>query len=158
VAGRVEREVIDRIVELGKRGARSAAIMAKAVEAIAIRAAADQDRAIRRLGQCHRSDTRSAGFEACGECLPHEWAENLIEVGLRSLGRADGIPSSALVKSGFTAGCGLGRGGSPKLGGVVPLTVGTEPRLGCEPSSPACAPKGGDSRLPALSVASARNW
>jgi uncharacterized protein YecE (DUF72 family) len=49
-------------------------------------------------------------------------------------------------------------GGAFASGGLVAGPVGRAPRFGALPSSAASTPVGGASRLPALSVARARNW
>ena len=83
---------------------------------------------------------------------------------LRELGRrapadcAFGMRCSAWVNSGLVEGCGVGGGAMPKFGGVVSGTVGGAPRLTRLPSSSALTPAAGASWLPAMSVASARNW
>src|SRR5438067_8606538 len=67
-----------------------------------------------------------------------------------------GICFWACMKIGLVDGWGLGAGVTPKSGGVC-VTVGVPPRLTADPSSLAAAPIGGCSRLPARSVAKARN-
>src|SRR5690606_25829897 len=68
-----------------------------------------------------------------------------------------GTFASAARNSALLEGSGEGAGGWPKLGGVVPGTPGNEPRLTDVPSVTALTPGLGASRLPAMSVASARN-
>jgi len=75
----------------------------------------------------------------------------------RSEARVFGMPASAWEKSGLVEGSGAGSGARPKFGGVVPDTVGRPPRLTLESSAVALMPGFGVSRLPATSVASARN-
>ncbi len=72
-------------------------------------------------------------------------------------GAAAGTSASACVNSALVEGSGVGAGGCPKLGAVVSGTVGTPPRLTLDPSEIALTPGLGTSRLPAMSVASARN-
>src|SRR3546814_1687164 len=72
-------------------------------------------------------------------------------------GAAAGTFASAAENSGLVDGSGEGSGACPKLGGVVPGTVGSAPRLTSAPSDAALTPGVGSSRLPATSVASARN-
>ena len=75
----------------------------------------------------------------------------------RVSGAALGIPCSAAAKSGLLEGCGKGAGAMPKFGGVVPGTVGSDPRFTAESSAVAFTPGFGASRFPATSVASAKN-
>ena len=72
-----------------------------------------------------------------------------------ALGCSDGTPSSACLNSTLVDGAALGVGGMPTSTVVLP-TLGVPPRLVLEPSS-GTATTGGLSRLPALSVDSARN-
>src|SRR3546814_1087441 len=64
-------------------------------------------------------------------------------------GSAAGTFASACVNNSLVEGVGEGAGACPKLGGVVPGTVGVAPRLTSAPSETALTPGFGTSRLPA---------
>ena len=81
------------------------------------------------------------------------WANSLAPVSAT----AAGTLASEAVNSALVEGTTVGAGGWPKLGAVVSGTLGTPPRLTFEPSSTALTPGLGTSRLPATSVAKARN-
>src|SRR3546814_4831686 len=62
-------------------------------------------------------------------------------------GSAAGTFASACVNNSLVEGVGEGAGACPKLGGVVPGTVGVAPRLTSAPSETASTPVFGSPRL-----------
>ena len=73
------------------------------------------------------------------------------------LGAALGMPACAAMNMALVDGMSTGAGAMPKFGGVVLPTLGSAPRFTLLPSDCAFTPGVGSSRLPAMSVASARN-
>ncbi len=84
-------------------------------------------------------------------------ARTLVNSEACATGTCDGTPCCACLNSGLVEGVLAGGGGWPKFGGVVE-TTGVLPRFEPAPSSGTLRPAGACSWLPALSVASARNW
>ena len=105
---------------------------------------------------CH--DDRLVPYGSCRLCTVEVKGVNGLVTAVKSDGRvADSFPGIccwACTNSGFVDGIG-GAGGGKSVGVVSP--DGIDPRFVVVPSSGPLCPSGGNSRLPALSVETAKN-